>query len=125
MPRSDLAPLRDLLAAAAAHYHAGRWREAEAAYRAALDLVPHKASVMHNLGIVAAGAGDATCAIAWFDRVIEAEPGYAAAHANRAVALLKLGRPHEAIPGFQRAASLEPDNYDAHRALAFLFLAEG
>jgi hypothetical protein len=80
---------------------------------------------MHNLGIVAAGAGDPTRAIEWFDRVIAAEPGYAAAHANRAVALLKLGRPHEAIPGFQRAASLEPDNYVAHRELAFLFLAAG
>lgn len=125
MSRSDAAPLKDLLAEGAAHYRAERWREAEAAYRAALALAPHKAPVMHHLGIVAAGAGDPARAIAWFDRVIEAEPGYAAAHANRAVALLRLDRPQDAIAGFSRATSLEPDNYDAHRALGFLFLAEG
>jgi hypothetical protein len=125
MPGSDAAPLKDLLAEAAAHYHAGRWQEAEAAYRAALDHAPHKAPVMHNLGIIAAGAGDPEQAIKWFDQVIEAEPGYAAAYANRAVALLKLGRRQEAIVGFTRATSLEPDDYAAHRALGFLFLAEG
>lgn len=125
MTGPDAVQLKSLLAEAAAHYHAGRWQGAEAAYRAALDLAPHKAPVMHNLAIIAASAGDLTRAIAWFDRVIEAEPGYAAAHANRAVALLKLGRRQEATAGFMRAGSLEPDNYDAHRTLGFLFLAEG
>jgi tetratricopeptide (TPR) repeat protein len=125
MTGPDAAQLKNLLAEAAAHYHAGRWREAEAAYRAALDLGRHKAPIMHNLGIIAAGAGDPVQAIKWFDQVIEVEPGYAAAHANRAVALLKLGRRQEAIAGFTRATSLEPDNYAAHRALGFLFLAEG
>lgn len=125
MTGSDAAPLKDLLAEAAAHYHAGRWQDAEAAYRAALDQAPNKAPVMHNLGIVAAGAGDPVQAISWFDQVIEAAPGYAVAHANRAVALLELGRRREAIAGFVRATSLEPDNYAAHRTLGILFLAEG
>jgi hypothetical protein len=125
MTGSDAASLQSLLAEAEAHYHAGRWLQAEAAYRGALERAPHKASVMHNLGIVAAGAGDPTCALTWFDRAVEAEPGYAAAHANRAVALLELGRRHEAILGFVRSVSLEPDNYEAHRALGLLFLGEG
>lgn len=125
MTGSDVAPLKSLLADAAAHYRAGRWQEAETAYRAALDRASHKAPVMHNLGIVAGGAGDLARAIEWFDRVIEAEPHYATAYANRAIALLKLGRRQEAIAGFTRAASLEPDNYDVHCELGFLFLAEG
>ena len=105
MTGSGATPLKNLLAEAAAHYDAGRWPEADAAYRAALDLAPRKAPVMHNLGIVAAGAGDPTRAIEWFDRVIAAEPGYAAAHANRAVALLKLGRPHEAVASITSAVA--------------------
>src|SRR6185312_3968184 len=50
---------------------------------------------------------------------------YVSAHYNRAVALAALGRSQEAIGAFSRAGALEPEHYDAHRALGFLWLAQG
>jgi Flp pilus assembly protein TadD len=114
-----------LVAAAVAHHKSGRLDEAEAAYRAALDISPARAAVMHNLGVVAAARGDTAAAIAWFDKAIEREPHYASAHYNRAVALEALGRRRDAIQGFLQACAIEPEHYDSHRALGFLWLAEG
>ena len=39
--------------------------------------------------------------------------------------MLKLGEMQEAIKAFGRAASLEPQHYEAHRALGFLWLSRG
>jgi Flp pilus assembly protein TadD len=114
-----------LIAEALAHHQAKRLSEAEAAYRAALDLSPGHPAVTHNLGVVAAARGDHQSAIDCFDAVIAAEPRYVSAHFNRAVALQALGQSREAIKSFERVCALEPEHYDAHRALGFLWLAEG
>ena len=90
-----------LVAAAIAHHEAGRLAEAETAYRAALVISPAHAITRHNLGALVAAQGKHVSAIALFDEVIAAEPDYAAAHYNRAVALHALGRSREAIRGFQ------------------------
>jgi lipopolysaccharide biosynthesis regulator YciM len=47
------------------------------------------------------------------------------AHYNRAVALMRLGEKQQAIKAFSRAAALEPQHYEAHRALGFLWLSQG
>ena len=114
-----------LVADAAAHHRAGRLGEAQAGYRAALGLSPGHASIMHNLGAIAAAQGNLHSAITCFDAAIAAEPHYAAAHFNRAAALQALGQPRQAIEAFTRASALDPGCYDAHRALGFLWLAEG
>ena len=114
-----------LVADAAAHHRAGRLGEAQAGYRAALGLSPGHASIMHNLGAIAAAQGNLHSAITCFDAAIAAEPHYAAAHFNRAAALQALGQPRQAIEAFTRASALDPACYDAHRALGFLWLAEG
>lgn len=116
---------KKLVTEALAHHRAGRLGEAEATYRRALAISPRHAGTNHNLGVVTAAQGRHQSAIAHFDEVIAAEPNYAAAHYNRAVALQELGRSQEAIRGFAQACALEPDRYDAHRALGFLWLAEG
>jgi tetratricopeptide (TPR) repeat protein len=110
---------------AMAHHKAGRLREAETAYRAALDISPGNAIAAHNLGVLAATQGEHLSAISHFDNAIAAEPRYASAHYNRAVALERLGRRREAIANFRRACAIEPEHYDSHRALGFLWLAEG
>jgi tetratricopeptide (TPR) repeat protein len=74
---------------------------------------------------VAAAQGRHREAIDCFDRAIAADPGYATAHYNRAVALMALGQTDDAISGFSRACSLDPQYYDAHRALGFLWLSKG
>ena len=114
-----------LAAEALAHHQAGRLAAAEAMYRNALALVPGHAFTNHNLGVVIAAQGRHEAAIAHFDALIAAEPHYAAAHYNRAVALQQLGRSAASIQGFAQACALEPDRYDAHRALGFLWLAQG
>jgi tetratricopeptide (TPR) repeat protein len=113
------------LCAAIAHHKAGRLSEAEAAYRAALEISPGHAVITQNLGVVVAAQGKHQSAIGHFDQVIAAEPHYASAHYNRAVVLQVLGQSREAIRDFGRACALEPGHYDAHRALGFLWLAEG
>jgi len=114
-----------LLAQAAAHHQAGRFAEAEAAYRTALGMAPKHAAIMHNLGVVMARQGKHAAAIRWFDAAIAAEPRYASAHYNRAAAYVAVGKRSEAIAGFARASALEPGDYASHRALGFLLLAEG
>jgi tetratricopeptide (TPR) repeat protein len=114
-----------LVAEAIAHHKAGRLSEAEARYRAALRLSPGHPAILHNLGVLAAARGDHAAAIEHLDAVIAAEPQYVSAHYNRAVARQKLGQTKEAIRGFEHACAIDPGHYDAHRALGFLWLAEG
>jgi tetratricopeptide (TPR) repeat protein len=116
---------RAFVANAMAHFQAGRTTEAESTYRAALAIVPADPVVTHNLGVTIAAQGRHRAAVACFDAAIERDPGFVSAHYNRAVALLKLGETPEAIKAFGRAAALEPEHYEAHRALGFLWLAQG
>jgi tetratricopeptide (TPR) repeat protein len=114
-----------LAADAIAHHKAGRLEQAEAGYQNVLRISPGHPVITHNLGVVAAAQGRHRAAIGHFDEAIAAGPKYASAHYNRAVALQALNQSREAIQGFGRACVLEPENYNAHRALGFLWLAEG
>jgi tetratricopeptide (TPR) repeat protein len=116
---------RALVAAAAAHFQAGRPTEAERDYRAALAIAPGDAAVTHNLGVAIAAQGRHRAAVDCFDAALRRDSGFASAHYNRAVALLKVGDEREAIKAFGRAAAIEPEHYEAHRALGFLWLAQG
>lgn len=80
---------------------------------------------MQNLGVIAAARGDHRSAIGLFDQAIAADASYVSAHYNRAVALMALGHVPEAIKGFSRVCALEPEHYEAHRALGFLWLSTG
>ena len=121
MTEADLAALGTT---AQAHVAVGRLADAQAAYRAALAIAPGNASVMHNLGAIAAMRGEYRDAIALFDGAIGREPRAVPAHYNRALALLSLGQRRAAIEGLSRVCTLMPDHYDAHRTLGFLWLAE-
>ena len=125
MARQASAEFRALVAEAMAHFQAGRLKEAESRYRAALALVPADPAVTHNLGVAIAAQGRHRAAIACFEEALRADAGYVSAHYNRAVALMRVGETEEAIKAFGRAATLEPQHYEAHRALGFLWLAQG
>jgi len=107
------------------HFQGGRLAEAEAAYRAALAIVPTDPAVTHNLGVVIAAQGRHQEAIGCFEEALRADPGFVSAHYNRAVALTTLGETQDAIKALRRAATLEPQHYQAHRALGFLWLSQG
>ena len=108
-----------------AHIEAGRPAEAERAYRAALALLPGDPVVTHNLGVTIAAQGRHRDAIGCFDAALRADNAYVSAHYNRAVALLRLNDPQQAIKSFTRATQFEPQHYEAHRVLGFLWLAQG
>jgi len=117
--------LQGLIERAATRQQVGRLEEAEAAYRAVLDLAPGHSGALHNLGVLVARRGDPSAALELFDRLLASEPYYASAHFNRGNALRALGRDREAIQAFRSVTALEPDHHDAHRALGFLWLAAG
>jgi tetratricopeptide (TPR) repeat protein len=121
----DTPDLARLLSAAATYYQAGRLGDAEAAYRAALAAAPGDATILHNLGAIAAAQDNHQDAIVLFDDAIRRRPRYASAHYNRALALLALGQTKAATEGLSRVCALEPEHYDAHRVLGFLWLAAG
>jgi len=114
-----------LAAAAAGHFAADRWDEAEAAYRAALAIAPGHPVILHNLGVLAARVGDHEAAIVRLDAALAADARYVSAFYHRAAALDALGRQPEAIADFGRAVALDPAHYASHRALGFLLLAAG
>ena len=121
----DFEASNDLIRAAVALHTEGRLDEAETAYRSVLRSKPDKPRIWHNLGVLRAEAGDPSDALACFDRALACEPGYATAHFNRANALCALRRTDEARDAYMRVVALEPDLYEAHRALGFLWQAAG
>jgi tetratricopeptide (TPR) repeat protein len=125
MTKRSASEFETLAADAVAHHRAGRMGEAEAAYRAALEIAPGHAVITHNLGVIAAAQGRHEVAVHYFDEALAAESRYASAHYNRGAALEALARPREAIKAFERACVIEPENYQAHRALGFLWLGQG
>jgi tetratricopeptide (TPR) repeat protein len=116
---------RALVADAMAHLQAGRPKEAESAFRAALAMVPADPAVTHNLGVAIAAQGRHQAAIGCFEQALKADPDFVSAHYNRAAALMRLGEIQEATKAFERAAKLDPQHYEAHRALGFLWLSQG
>lgn len=115
----------ELIRATVALHAEGRLGEAETAYRSLLRSRPDDPRIWHNLGVLRAEAGDPSDALACFDRALVLEPGYATAHFNRANALFALRRTHEARDAYMRVVALDPDSYEAHRRLGFLWQAAG
>lgn len=116
-------PFNILIAEAIGHHRAGRLAEAEAAYRSALVEAPAHPAILHNLGLLEIARGDCRAAIGWFDQVLAAHPGYFPAHLSRAGALQELGMADAALASLVAVVENEPDHYEAHRRLGFLYLA--
>lgn len=116
-------PFNILIAEAIRHHEAGRLDEADAAYRLALVEAPTHPAILHNLGLLAVSRGDRRAAIAWFDAVLASHPGYFPAHLSRASALQELGMADAALASLAAVVANDPDHYEAHRRLGFLYLA--
>lgn len=75
---------------------AGRLNEAEQGYRQILAVSPAHADTLHMLGVLALQAGYPAAALSHIDAALARAPRTALFHANRANALLGLGRAAEA-----------------------------
>jgi tetratricopeptide (TPR) repeat protein len=122
---ADTPELNTLIAEATRLHETGRLDEAARVYRAALAQTPQHPAIMHNLGAIAASQGDYKAAIGCFDAALALRPSYIAAHLHRAMAQQALGNSPEAIKSYGFVCQLDPAHYGAHRALGFLWLAEG
>lgn len=94
-------------------HSAGRFAEAEAAYRAALERDPQHFDALHLLGVIHAQHGQPAEAARLIGLALAVDPDVAQAHNNRGLALLELGRAEEALAHFDRAIALDPASVSA------------
>ncbi len=112
--------LHDLVAVAAAHYAAGRFGEAAAAYRAALRLSPKNPGIVHNLGVALAAAGLADEAAATFRQASALQPF--AVSPWLSLGHLEFGRKRldRSEHAFAQAVALAPDSVEANFNLGYV-----
>jgi len=110
-------PVSELLSTAAAHQHAGRFREAEALYRQLLHRDPNYADALHGMGLLALQVNKPELAAAYLARAGQVAPGIAIYHYNQGEAWLIANELDQAVACLRRAATLEPQRPEPHAAL--------
>lgn len=105
---------------AAQAFRDGRYEEALEAFKALLETNPQSSLVLRYAGLAALRTGQAEAALGYFDRAVAAEPTSAAAHFNRAQALLTLNRRDEAVAALTRVTAEAPGSPYADQARTFL-----
>jgi predicted O-linked N-acetylglucosamine transferase (SPINDLY family)/regulator of sirC expression with transglutaminase-like and TPR domain len=110
----------------AAHLHRqGRSQVAEEMCNAVLASEASNAAALHLRGLIAMERGHTEAGVRDIERSLAHLPAQPAAHSNLGNALLKLGKPLQALESFDRALRLAPDYAVAHynRGNALLQLA--
>lgn len=103
----------------------GKFADAEAAYRTALQRRPSFAVARHNLGSLLSQLERADEALIEIDRAAAGGVKGHAVHLNRAIALMQLGRFEASEREFERAAQSAPTHADTHARLAKLRFMRG
>ena len=94
---------------AVAYERSGQWPEAEADFRAALEIEPNQSTTLNYLGYSLVERGEAYDeALAMIERAVEIEPSSGYIVDSLAWALFRLGRYDEAVPHMERAVELAP-----------------
>lgn len=96
-----------------------------AGYEKRLETDADDADVRHELAFAYMELGRAADAIAEWQGVVRARPGFAEAHYNLGGALAAEGRRSEAAAAFQRAIEARADYAEAHNNLGVLLSSEG
>ena len=109
MHPSTTTPSHDRLHQALALHRQGQLAPAQTIYQEILRRQPRHFDALHMLGVMAAQRGDAARAVELIAAAIAVDPGNAAAHVNRGLALKELGRLREALASLQRAIALRSD----------------
>jgi len=114
---------QDLLQIALEHHRAGRVRQAEAGYRAALEANPYNAEALHWLGVLMVQAGQADQAVGLLEQAARFRPKDPAYQHNLAQAYLLAGRADDAIRAFERSAVLDATRIETLLGLGLAYLA--
>ncbi len=103
----------------------GRFDEAIAHYRKALEIQPDNAVVHAGLGTALVSLRRFDEAIGHYRKALEINPDYADAHYFLGVALADQGRFAEALGYYRKALEIEPDNAVVHATLGTALVSQG
>jgi len=103
----------------------GRYEEAIAGWRRALELSPNDARVHMNLGVSLTRAGQPREGLAHYRKAVELDPEYPEAHMNLGVALAGAGALDEAIAHYETALQLDPEYLEVYSNLGAALAAAG
>ena len=95
----------------------GRLKDAEFAFRKAIELKPDYAKAHYNLGNILRDLGDLQDAEFSFCKAIELKPDYAEAHLNLGNVLKNVGKLQEAEISTRKAIEIKPDFAEAQSNL--------
>jgi tetratricopeptide (TPR) repeat protein len=93
-------------------HEAGRFDEAEQAYRAGMSACPAEPLLLYNLGVLLADVERKKEALEVYESVLRVNPGFADCHYNLALLCEELGMPREAIrhmAQYRRLTGTRPD----------------
>lgn len=96
------------------HQQANRFREAEAAYRQALELSPHHAEALHLLGLVTYRQQRFSEALQYLHAAVQREASSSVYWFNLGVVSQKAGRSQEAVSAYEKAIALKPRYAEAY-----------
>lgn len=97
---------------------AGKWTEAERAWRALLEVDRDDARAWTNLGVTLNRQNRSAEALNAWDQAIAIDPNIAGPYFNRGLTLVRIGSYAEAVSPLRRALLIEPGNDGARRSLA-------
>lgn len=103
----------------------GRFDDALAVLRRAVEIAPQDLGARNAMGLVLTRLERYPDALAAFEGVIALEPGFAGAHCARGATLEAMGRLKEAEAAYNHALELEPENLGATQGLANLLSRRG
>ena len=104
----------------------GKFQEAVAVYKKAIQLKPDYADAFCNLGNALKELGRLKEAVQNFGKAIQVKPDFEEAYNNRGAALKDLGQLQEAVASYDKAIQLKPDYIEAYnnRGLALKDLGQ-
>lgn len=114
---------QDTVQIAIEHHRAGRLKQAEAGYRAALEADPYNPDALHWLGVLIFQANRPDAAIPMLEAAAASRPKDPAFQHNLAQAYLHSKRLDEAIRAFERASTLDSNQPQTMMGLAMAHLA--
>lgn len=120
-PAADSNQAAALLARAAAALRAGRFDEAEAAYRQVLTLQPSHAEAHNWLGVVCQQKGNGAEALSHMRKAVALAPTSADFANNLGLTEMKQGDFEAALRSFHKAIALNPGLAQAHYNLGLVF----
>lgn len=103
----------------------GDSKTAEHLFRLAIELEPHMAAALTNLGNLVYRRGDMREARAFYERALEHDPNQSEARYNLANLLEDLGETDLAISELRRVCAAAPDFADAHYNLGIMLAQVG